>query len=210
MSGQLTLHVDGFYISPYAMSAYVALVEKRLAFTLATVALHERAQHGRFASRTRRVPLLEHDAYQLAESSAIAEYLAETFPAPDHPRIFPTDLRERGICREVQAFIRSDLMAIREERPTHTIYYAPATAPLTEAGQVARAKLVAYASALIADRTSLFDDWCIADADLALMLQRLRHDELPPSLQRYAEAQWTRPSVAQWNALPRAAVYVPH
>ncbi len=205
----LTLYVDAFYISPYAMSAYVALVEKRLAFTLAPVALHERAQHGAYAARTRRVPALQHDDYWLAESSAIAEYLAETFPAPDHPRIFPADLRERGICREVQAFLRSDLMAIREERPTHTIWYEPAAAPLSEAGRAARARLIAYATPLIGDRSTLVDQWCIADADLGLMLQRLRHDDLPLALQAYADAQWTRPSVAQWNALSRAP-YIPY
>lgn len=203
MSEPITLHVDARCISPYALSAYVALTEKRLPFTLAKVSLDDGAQHGAFASRTRRVPLLEHGSYRLAESSAIAEYLAETFPAPGHPRIFPADLRERGVCREVQAFVRSDLMAIREERSTATIWYAPATAPLSEAGQAARAKLIAYAAPLVEDRTTLFGDWCIADVDLGVMLLRLRHDDLPPELLRYADAQWGRASVVAWNALAR-------
>jgi glutathione S-transferase len=204
----LTLHVDAFYISPYAMSAMVALEEKRLPYTLAPVALHERAQRAPgFPGRPGRVPVLQHGDFALSESSAICEYLAETFPFPDHPRIFPADLRERGVCREVQAWIRSDLMPIREERPTHTIWYAPATTPLSDAGLAAAEKLIRVASALVADdRTTLFADWCIADADLGLMLQRLHRSghPLPAKLVAYAEAQWRRPSVARWNALPRA------
>lgn len=210
---RLTLHVDGFFISPYAMSAFVALEEKRLPFTLATVALHQRAQHGAgFRGRIGRVPVLEHGDFALSESSAIDEYLAEVFPFPDHPRIYPADLKERAVCREVQAWLRSDLMPIREERPTHTIWYAPATAPLSPAGVAAAERLVRVAGSLVGDgRTTLFADWCIADADLGLMLQRLLRsgDPLPPALVAYAEAQWRRPSVRTWCQLERAP-YVPY
>ncbi len=210
----LTLYVDALFISPYAMSAFVALEEKRLPYRLETVPLHDRAQHQpAYQARTRRVPALRHDAYWLAESSAIAEYLAETFSSSTgYPRLFPADLRERGICREVQAWLRSDLMAIREERPTHTIWYAPATSPLSPAGRLAAAKLVEVATALIPDqRTTLFGAWCIADADLGLMLQRLHRsgEPLPANLVAYAEAQWQRPSVAKWCHLPRPP-YVPY
>src|SRR5262245_37143886 len=113
----LILHVDAFFISPYAMSAFVALEEKQLDYTLATVALHERAQRAAgFRGRLGRVPVLEHGDFVLSESSAIDEYLADIFPHPAHPRIYPTDLRERAICREVQAWLRSDLAPLREER----------------------------------------------------------------------------------------------
>lgn len=209
----LTLHVDALYISPYAMSAFVALEEKRLDYTLATVALHQQAQHGPgFRGRIGRVPVLEHGDFVLSESSAIDEYLADVFPYPDHPRIYPADLRERAICREVQAWLRSDLMPIREERPTHTIWYAPATAPLSPAGIAAAERLIRVASSLVGDgRTTLFADWCIADADLGLMLQRLHRNQhpLPAALAAYAEAQWRRPSVRKWCELERAP-YVPY
>jgi glutathione S-transferase len=209
----LTLHVDAFFISPYAMSAFVALEEKRLPYTLAPVALH-RGEHlaAGFGGRTGRVPALQHGDYWLAESSAICEYLAETFPYPGHPRIFPADLRERGICREVQAWLRSDLLAIRQERPTHTLWYERATEPLSAAGVAAAERLIQVASALVRDgRATLFDRWCIADADLGLMLQRLHHsgDPLPPRLAAYAEAQWQRPSVRAWCERSRAP-YVPY
>jgi glutathione S-transferase len=52
----------------------------------------------------------------------------------------------------------------------------------------------------------LFDQWSIADTDLALMLNRLRlaGDALPARLAAYAEAQWQRPSVQEWVNKPRA------
>jgi len=56
-------------------------------------------------------------------------------------------------------------------------------------------------------QTSLFDEWCIADTDLAVMLKRLALDDLPDSLRAYADVQWQRPSVQQWlehNAAARA------
>src|SRR5688572_29577194 len=92
---ELVLHVDGFWISPYAMSAFVALTEKQLAFTTREVHLDRGDQRSpEFIERslTGRVPMLEHGELRLTESQAIGEYLAETFPFPDHPRLFPADL----------------------------------------------------------------------------------------------------------------------
>lgn len=212
-SAPLILHVDAFFISPYAMSAFVALEEKQLDYSLATVALHEKAQHaGSFRGRLARVPVLEHGDFILSESSAIDEYLADIFPYPDHPRIYPADLRERAICREVQAWLRSDLMPIRVERPTHTIWYAPATEPLSPAGTAAAQRLIDVAASLIDEgRTTLFASWCIADADLGVMLQRLHKNRhpLPTKLVNYADAQWRRPSVQKWCERERAP-YVPY
>ena len=52
-------------------------------------------------------------------------------------------------------------------------------------------------------RPTLFEQWCIADADLTVMLQRLNLNgtPLPPVFKAYAEANWQRPSLAKWTAL---------
>ncbi len=81
----LILYVDGFWNSPYAFSVFVCLTEKGLPFETREVNLHERAQttpEFRARSVTARVPLLEHGSFRLTESSAIVEYLDETFPPP--------------------------------------------------------------------------------------------------------------------------------
>ncbi len=204
----LTLYVDRFWISPYALSAFVALEEKGLPFEVKEVGLDKKDhQKSEYQAHTGRVPALQHGDYWLAESSAICEYLAETFPFPKHPRLFPEDLKERGICREVQAWIRSDLMPIREERATTTVFYARTDVPLSAKGEVAAQRLVKASERLISEgRTTLFASWCIADTDLAMMLQRLNLNgyPLPAKVKAYAEAQWQRPSVRKWVERSRA------
>jgi glutathione S-transferase len=55
------------------------------------------------------------------------------------------------------------------------------------------------------DRAHLFDAWCIADVDLAVMLNRLvlNGDAVPARLADYAKRQWERASVQAWVDLPR-------
>ncbi|MBK7539423.1 MAG: glutathione transferase [Myxococcales bacterium] len=198
----LILHIENQWISPYAMSAFVALEEKQLPFTVRELSLAAGEQRSPdYHARTGRIPALQHGDFWLAESQAIVEYLADIFPYPAHPRLFPEDLRQRAICREVMAWVRSDLMPIREERPTSTVWGPPADKPLSARAQEAVARLVRYCDPLISEgRTTLFADWCIADVDLSLMLQRLHHsgDALPAKLAAYAEANWQRPSIQRW------------
>lgn len=202
----MRLFVDARYLSPYALSAYVALTEKNLAFELAEVDLDAGGQRDpayAAASLTRRVPTLEHEGFTLSESSAIAEYLEDCFPqAP----IYPKGVRERARAREVQAWLRSDLTALRVERPTDVVFCASRKPPLSAAAQEAAQKLFDAASALLpGGRTQIFDTWCIADTDLALMLNRLvlHGDPVPQALAAYARSQWQRPSVQSWEQRSR-------
>lgn len=203
----LNLYVDSNYFSPYALSAYVALVEKGLAFNLHPVDLaagqHQQAAF-RDPSLTARVPMLVHDGFALSESTAIAEYLEDVFGPLQYPALLPPAAQDRARARQIQAWLRSDLMPIREERPTGVLFVAPKTAPLSAQAQVAADKLFAAAGHLLGDgRAHLFGAWCLADTDLALMLNRLvmNGDPVPEVLARYATAQWQRPSVRQWVKL---------
>lgn len=208
----LTLYVDDHWTSPYAFSNFVALREKGLEFEVAEVSLPKKetlSGEYKVRSLTGRAPMLRHGDYFLTESTAINEYIAETFPFPKHPRIFPEDLKERGRARQLMAWFRSDLMPIREERSTNTLFYEGMTVkPLTAAGQEHAARVVFAAETLIAeDRTTLFAQWCIADADFALMLNRLVKHGHPVArkVKRYVEANWARPSVREWVEHERKA-----
>ncbi|MFW0765189.1 glutathione transferase [Trabulsiella odontotermitis] len=203
----ITLWSDASFFSPYVMSVYVALQEKGLPFTLKTVDLsrgeHLQEQWKGF-SVTRRVPLLEVDAFELSESSAIAEYLDERFAPPQWERLYPHDLEKRGRARQIQAWLRSDLMPIREERSTEVIFGGVKKPALSAAGQKSAEKLFRTAGELLAHgNPNLFGEWCIADADLALMLNRLvlNGDEVPERLADYATFQWQRASIQRWVAL---------
>lgn len=62
-------------------------------------------------------------------------------------------------------------------------------------------KLFAVAQALLGHESgNLFGEWCIADVDLALMLNRLalHGDPVPKPLITYAKRQWERAAVQLW------------
>lgn len=211
----LVLYVDGFWNSPYALSVFVSLKEKGLPFVTREVDLSKREQKTpqfQSASLTGRVPLLEHGAFRLTESSAIVEYLEETFPPPRYPAMLPSAPQDRARARQIMAWVRSDLMPIREERSTHTVFYKNPGKPLSPAGQAAAERLIAAALAFIPEgRTSLFDAFSVADADLAMMLMRLvgNNDPVPARVRDFVTTQWQRPSLREWYDHKRAP-YVPY
>jgi glutathione S-transferase len=197
------LYVDTQYASPYAMSAFVSLHEKGLPFRIDAIDLEAGAHlQPPFArtSATRRVPTLVHGEFRLTESSAISEYLEDVFP-DSGVRLYPADPQQRARARQVQAWLRSDLLPIRAERSTEVVFYGAAKAPLSAEAQAAVEKLYAAADMLLPhDADGLCGDWCIADVDLALMLNRLllHGDPMPQRLASYARRQWARPSVQLW------------
>jgi glutathione S-transferase len=206
----LLLYVDSQFISPYAMSAYVGLLEKGLPFDTETIDLAAKrnlAPDFSSTSITRRVPTLLHDGFALSESSAICEYIDETFSGAP---LYPADARRRARARQVQAWLRSDLMPIRDERPSLAVFYGTKMAPLSAEGRASAEKLFTAAQALLGDEGSrnLFGDWCIADLDLSMMLNRLilHGDAVPPRLVGYAQGQWQRPAVQRWVNLPRPSL----
>jgi glutathione S-transferase len=208
----MLLYVDSNFASPYALVAFVSLLEKGLEFEVKPLELFAKAQEEpSFASTsiTRRVPTLVHGDFALSESSAICEYIDETFTGT---RLYPTDLRDRARARQIQAWVRSDLMPIREERPTWVVFCGAHKPALSAQALEATHKLFAAALRLLDGRTdNLFGQWSIADVDLAMMLQRLaaHGDPVPQQLVDYANHQWRRPTVQQWinHSRPRLTEY---
>lgn len=197
----LRLYVDAQFASPYAMSAFVALSEKGLSFEVTSLNLAAKENHeAGFAEKslTHRVPALQHGNFFLSESSAITEYIDETFSGV---ALYPAEPRSRARARQVQAWLRSDLMPIRQERTTEVVFYGIKARPLSASAQEAAAKLISAAEGLLpADAEDLCGQWSIADVDLALMLNRLalHGDPLPERLAVYAGRQWQRPTVQKW------------
>jgi glutathione S-transferase len=215
MSSPVVLYADPFWISPYVFSSFVALREKELPFEVVTIDLakgEHRREPFRSASLTARVPALDDHGFWLSESNAIAEYLEDSYPPPAHRRIFPADPRQRARARQLMAFLRSDLGPLRDERSSEVVFYDLPVAPLSPAAQQSAAKLIDVADRLIGEgAATAFDDWSVADADLALALRRLARDGdlLPARLRAYADLQWQRPSVRAYVEHPRAP-FVPY
>ncbi|MFB3305012.1 glutathione transferase [Pseudomonas sp. AMR01] len=205
----LRLYVDAQFTSPYAMAAFVTLREKGLAFDTLTVDLDTaQNQTPAFAqlSLTRRVPTLVDGDFALSESSAICEYLEQVYP--DTP-VYPADPKQRARARQVQAWLRSDLLPIRQERSTLVVFYGQRMPPLSPVAQAAANTLINAAQVLLAGNPAyLFGEWSIADVDLAVMLNRLilNGDRVPAELVDYAQRQWQRPSVQEWVSQRRPAL----
>lgn len=201
---ELTLYVDDHWISPYAFSNFVALNEKKLSFDVVELSLPKKATlEAEYLDRslTGRLPTLRHGDYFLSESSAIDEYLDDAFPHPAYPRLFPADPKERGRARQLMAWIRSDLMPIREERSTSTLFYDQPVKPLSAAGREHAERLLRVADTLLSpNRDTLFAQWCIADTDFAFMLYRLvKHGHpVDAKVKRYVDASWQRPGARKW------------
>lgn len=202
------LFVDSQFISPWAMSAFVALTEKGLPFELNPVDLQtgsHLAPDIAPALPTRRVPTLVDGTFSLAESTAITEYLEDIQPDPP---LYPADPRKRAQARQIQAWVRSDLAAIRGERPTEVVFLGGEARPLSPQARTAARKLCSLAQVFIGPGDEhLFGQWSIVDTDLALMLRRLAlaEDGVPAALIEYASRQWERPSVQAWIGNVKAA-----
>jgi len=202
----MLLYVDAQYASPYAMSVFVGLKEKGIPFDMQTLDLNARANRtSEYASKslTQRVPTLVDGDFHLSESSAITEYLDDVYPGTT---LYPTEPKTRARARQIQAWLRSDLLPIRQERSTEVLFYRPSHVPLSAAAEQAAQKLFKAADTLLVQgREHLFKTWCIADVDLALMLNRLvlNGDAVPARLADYAKKQWERASVQAWVNMPR-------
>ena len=198
----MQLYVDSNYASPYAMSVFVALHEKKLPFEIVSLDLSSgSASAPAYAkmSLTHRVPTLVDGNFSLSESSAITEYLHEVYPGQ---ALYPAEVKNRARARQVQAWLRSDFMPIRTERTTVVLFYGPSATPLSAEARSAAQKLFASATELLSHGGPHLcgKDWCLADVDLAVMLNRLvlNGDSVPESLAAYASHQWQRPSVQLW------------
>jgi len=203
----LKLYADSTWMSPWAFHALVALEEKGLSYELEAVPMPippatkaKLVEHAVFG----KVPVLLHRHAEgdrwIAESLAISEYLAESFPFPDHPRLFPADLGARARARQILSFCRTTMFGLREDRPTASVFGRPVDKPLSARGKADADELLRIAAAFIKPGQSLFGDWCIADADFTLLLMRLiaNQDPVPQPIVDYALAQWDRKSVRRY------------
>ena len=115
------------------------------------------------------MPVLEHNDFALSESSAILEYLEELYP---DTAIYPKDIQARARARQIQAWLRSDLVALRTERPTDVILFSPSPLHFQKKAKSSRETFLCCRKLLASD-AEFFGSWSIVDAELALMLQRL-------------------------------------
>jgi glutathione S-transferase len=71
-------------------------------------------------SEVERIPLLKAEGVVLNESSAIVEWIDETYSQGLH--LLPSSKNERAFARMIMAWIRCDILDLRNERSTATFF----------------------------------------------------------------------------------------
>jgi glutathione S-transferase len=83
----------GSSLSPYVRKVMAYCVEKGITFDLKPTGIGDPDPGFRAASPFRKMPAIDDEGYQLADSSAILHYLEAKHP---EPALIPADARERG------------------------------------------------------------------------------------------------------------------
>ena len=152
-----------------------------------------------------RVPVLVDDGFAVWDTLAIAEYLAEGFPAL---ALWPTDARARARARSLCAEMHAGFQALRNHFPMNLEARLPEIGQRVLATEAAAARdlarVVEMWSAQLAASGGpfLFGTFSIADAYYAPVCSRLRSYALPvPAVvAAYVERIFALPSVQAWVA----------
>ena len=197
--------------SSWSMRPWVLLKQAGIAFDEVKIRFDGFAPGSRFKTELARVtpagrvPVLIDADLTVWDTLAIAEYVAEKFPAK---KLWPQDLKARARARSVCAEMHSGFGALRTHFPMNIEATLPdvGTRVLAEEtavrGDVER--LVAMWSALLetCGGPLLFGEFSIADAYFAPVVMRLKTYgvPVPPNISTYLERVGELPGVAAWVA----------
>ena len=148
-----------------------------------------------------RVPCLHEDGFQVWESIAIAETLAERYP-----QMWPADSKARARARSISAEMHAGFARLRTAMPMNLKFRLkgkPATPEvqrdtdrIIEISQEARSRFAT------GDGPWLFGDFSVADAMFAPIVCRFNvyNVPLPPLAAAYRDAVLAHPALQEWHA----------
>lgn len=149
-------------------------------------------------SPTKKVPVLVDGDTTIWDSLAILEYVAERFS--DLPW-WPSDRVTRGVARSVAQEMHSGFPALRDECPMN-MQRAPAAIAVSDACRVDIDRIETMMQRCYDghDGDFLFDQFCIADAMLAPVANRVRVYELSehPAVMKFCDSVEALPAWRQW------------
>jgi glutathione S-transferase len=219
MAPELVLYVGEKNISSWSMRGWLALTHKGVPFEERTIALKEDKDRSRRrkVSPTGKLPVLHHGPIVVPDSLAIIEYLEETFPAPQHPALWPAASASRAHARWLAAAMHSGFMKLREGMSFNTCFLPRRKPAGAEALAEAAEMLALFEDAL--GRTGsgpfLFGAYGAVDAVYAPAIVRLTSYEVgtasTPKAAAYLHAVLAHEPVRRWldaaRALPPAETY---
>lgn len=152
-------------------------------------------------SPTAKVPLLKTARGTIADSLAIAEYLAEQFPSE---QLWPTDIAARAQARSACAQMHSGFFAMRNHMPFKLSHDAPLNPVPPEVKVDVERMLALWAECrAVATETGpyLFGRVSLADAFFAPIAVRLRtyQVKLPAEDEAYVETIYQWPAFKAWQ-----------
>lgn len=152
-------------------------------------------------SPTGKVPLLKTARGTVADSLAIAEYLAEQFPSE---QLWPTDIAARAQARSACAQMHSGFFAMRNHMPFNLSHDAPLNPVPPEVKVDVERMLALWAECRAATTEAgpfLFGRVSLADAFFAPIAVRLRtyQVKLPAEDEAYVETVYQWPAFKAWQ-----------
>ena len=152
-------------------------------------------------SPTAKVPLLKTEHGTIADSLAIAEYLAEQFPDAG---LWPKDIAARAQARSACAQMHSGFFAMRNHMPFDLSHDAPLSPmPVDVQADIERMLALWAECRAVAAETGpfLFGGATLADAFFAPIAVRLRtyRVKLPPADETYINTIYQWPAFKAWQ-----------
>ena len=148
-----------------------------------------------------RVPSLHEDGFQVWESIAIAEFLAERYPA-----MWPADARARARARSISAEMHAGFVPLRTAMPMNLKFKLkgkPASAEVQrDIDRVIEIWEEARTQFATTDGPYLFGAFSVADAMFAPLAWRLHiyNVTLPPLAASYRDTMLAHPAMREWYA----------
>jgi len=146
-----------------------------------------------------RVPSLHEDGFQVWESIAIAEFLAER-----HPTMWPADARARARARSISAEMHAGFVHLRTAMPMNLKLKLKGKPPTPEVqrdiDRIVEIWQEARTQFATADGPYLFGGFSVADAMFAPIVWRLHvyNVALPPLATAYRDAMLAHPAMVEW------------
>ena len=148
-----------------------------------------------------RVPCLHEDGFQIWESLAIAETLAERYP-----QMWPADPRARARARSISAEMHAGFVPLRTAMPMNLKFKLkgkPATPEVQrDIDRIAEIWEEARTQFSTTDGPWLFGAFSVADAMFAPIVWRFHvyNVALPPVAAAYRDAMLAHPAMQEWYA----------
>lgn len=199
----LVLYIGNKNYSSWSLRPWLLLKHLNLPFTERMVSVAGRDYNPalRHISANARVPCLHDDGFQIWESLAIAEYLAE-----QHPQLWPAERRARARARSIAAEMHGGFANLRRAMPMNLKFRlkgkAAELAVQRDIDRIVEIWTEARSQFATQEGPYLFGAFSVADAMYAPVVWRFHtyNVALPSLAVAYRDLMLAHPAMREWYA----------